>query len=88
MFGSSRQTYSTQDKGYKAVHLLKYWEALRKVCCYDDFGAVRKIPLNLIGYSTDGWFLLVRHLMTAFLEEINQDVVHLVLELTTGVIWH
>lgn len=26
-----------QDKGYKAVHLLKYWEALRKACYFDEF---------------------------------------------------
>ena len=42
-----------QDKGYKAVHLLKYWEPLRKVCYYDDSGAIHKNPLNLIGYCTD-----------------------------------
>ena len=45
--------WPTQDKGYKAVHLLKYWEALRKACFYDNSGAIRKTPLNLIGYSTD-----------------------------------
>ena len=72
--------WPTQDKGYKAVHLLKYWEALRKVCYYDDSGAVGKIPLNLIGYSADsaGFSLsAVIHLMTPSLEEINKGVVYL-----------
>ena len=42
--------WPTCDKGYKAFHLLKYWEALRKVCYLDESGS---IPLNLIGYTTD-----------------------------------
>lgn len=72
--------WPTQDKGYKAVHLLKYWEALRKVCYYDDSGAVRKMPLNLIGYSTDsaGFSLSAAiHLMTPSPEEIKEGVVYL-----------
>ena len=68
------------DRGYKATHLLKYWEALRKACYYDSSGAVRKIPLNLIGYSTDsaGFSLAAAiHLMTPTEEEIKDGVLYL-----------
>jgi len=68
------------DRGYKAKHLLKYWEALRKACYYDSSGAVRKIPLNLIGYSTDsaGFSLAAAiQLMTPTEEEIKEGVLYL-----------
>ena len=69
-----------QDKGYKAVHLLKYWEALRKACYFDEFEDVRKSPLNLVGYSTDsaGFSLSAAiHLMSPSHEEINEGVIYL-----------
>ena len=68
------------DRGYKAKHLLKYWEALRKACYYDSSGAVRKIPLNLVGYSTDsaGFSLAAAiQLMTPTEEEIKEGVLYL-----------
>lgn len=33
--------WPTVDKGYKANHLLKYWEMLRKLCYFTDSGDVR-----------------------------------------------
>ena len=68
------------DRGYKAKHLLKYWESLRKACYFDSSGGVRKIPLNLIGYSTDsaGFSLAAAvQMMTPTEEEIKEGVVYL-----------
>jgi len=61
--------------------------ALRKVSYYDDSGAVRKIPLNLIGYFTDlaGFSLSAAiHLMTPSPQEINKGVVYLGLGIDKG----
>ena len=41
------------NKGYKACHLLKYWEKLRHSCFYDNLGKPRASPIPLVGYSTD-----------------------------------
>jgi len=41
------------DRGYKAKHPLEHWAALRRGCCHDKSGKIRKTPINLIGYSTD-----------------------------------
>ena len=68
------------DRGYKAKHLLKYWEALRRSCYYDSSGAVRKIPLNLIRYSTDsaGFSLAAAiQLMTPTEDEIKEGILYL-----------
>ena len=68
------------DHGYKAKHLLMYWEALRKSCYQDSSGAVRKIPLNLIRYSTDsaGFSLAAAiQLMTPTEKEVKEGVVFL-----------
>lgn len=45
--------WPTVDKGCKASHLLRYWEKLRKLCCYTESGDVRQVPINLLTYSTD-----------------------------------
>ena len=68
------------DWWYKAKNLLKYWEALRKACYYDSSGVVRKIPLNLVGYSTDsaGFSLAAAiQLMTPTEEEIEEGILYL-----------
>lgn len=36
------------DRGYKAKHLLIYWEALRKTSYYNSSRSVQKILFNLI----------------------------------------
>ena len=72
--------WPSPDRGYTAKHLLKYWENLRRVCYYDGNGAVRKTPLNLIGYSTDsaGFSLgAAVQLMTPTKEEIQAGVRYL-----------
>lgn len=72
--------WPTKEEGYKRNHLLKYWESLRKSCYYEKSGAIRKIPLNLIGYSTDsaGFSLsAAKHLMTPSSEEIKEGVQYL-----------
>ena len=35
-------------KGYKACHLLKYWENLRRSCFYDHLGKPRSFPIQLM----------------------------------------
>ena len=41
------------NRGYKACHLLKYWENLRHNCFYDLQWKPRASPIQLVGYSTD-----------------------------------
>ena len=41
------------DHGYQAKHLLEYGAALRRCCYCDELGNICKMPINLIGYSTD-----------------------------------
>jgi hypothetical protein len=72
--------WPAQEKGYNHTHLLKYWESLRKSCYYEESGAIRKTPLNLIGYSTDsaGFSLsAAKHLMTPSSDEIREGVQYL-----------
>ena len=72
--------WPSPNRGYTVKHLLKYWEALRKACYYNSTGAVRKTPLNLIGYSTDsaGFSLgAAVQLMAPTEEEIREGVLFL-----------
>ena len=84
------------DRGYKAHHLLLYWECLRKACYFDSTRNVRKTPINLIGYSTDstGFSLAAAiQLMTPTEEEITEGIQYLALgtddeEFASLYYWH
>lgn len=65
--------WPSPNHGYSAKHLLKYWERLRKVCCYDSTGNVRKTPLNLIGFPLGA----AVQLMTPTAHEIQNGVLYL-----------
>ena len=72
--------WPTPDKGYKACHLLKYWENLRRLCFYTESGDVRGIPVNLLTYSTDsaGFSLSAANkLMKPTRQEVEDGVVFL-----------
>ena len=72
--------WPTVDKGYKANHLLKYWETLRKLCYFTDSGDVQENPINLLTYSTDsaGFSLSAANkLMTPTKEEVEDGVIFL-----------
>ena len=45
--------WPTPNSGYKSKHLLKFLEKLRWLCFYKENGSPRKIPLALLGFSTD-----------------------------------
>ena len=45
--------WPTPNSGYKSKHLLKFLERLRWLCFYKENGSPRKIPLALLGFSTD-----------------------------------
>ena len=65
------------NKGYKACHLLKYWEKLRHSCFYDNLGKPRASPIHLVGYSTDsaGFSLAATvQMMTPTLAEVKAGV--------------
>ena len=88
--------WPSPDPAYKAQHLLQYWEALRQACYYDSSGNLRKIPINLIGYSTDsaGFSLASAiQLMTPTEEEIEEGIQYLALgideeEFASPYYWH
>ena len=88
--------WPSPDRGYKAQHLLWYWEALRRACYFDSSGNVRKTPINLIGYSTDsaGFSLAAAiQLMTPTEEEIKEGIQYLALgideeEFASPYYWH
>lgn len=88
--------WPSPDRGYKAQHLLRYWEALRRACYYDSSGNVRKTPINLIGYSTDsaGFSLAAAiQLMTPTEEESKEGIQYLALgideeEFASPYYWH
>ena len=66
-----------RNKGYKACHLLKYWENLRHNCFYDHEGKPRASPIRLVGYSTDsaGFSLAAAvQMMTPTLPEVKAGV--------------
>lgn len=72
--------WPTPDSGYKAQHLLKYWEHLRFLAFYDENGKPRQLPINLMGFSTDaaGFSLSAAiHLMTPSYNEVSKGVVFL-----------
>ena len=72
--------WPTVDKGYKANHLLKYWEKLRGLCYYTVSGDVRENPINLLTYSTDsaGFSLSAANkLMSPTKEEVQDGVIFL-----------
>ena len=65
------------NKGYKACHLLKYWENLRYNCFYDDKGKPRASPIQLVEYSTDsaGFSLAAAvQMMTPTLPEVEAGI--------------
>lgn len=65
------------NKGYKAYHLLEYWENLRRSCFYDHLGNPRSFPIQLMRYSTDSAaFLLAAavQMMTPTLTEVSAGV--------------
>lgn len=45
--------WSTVDKGYKARHLLRYWEQLRNLRYYTQSGNVCQVPINFLTFLTD-----------------------------------
>lgn len=64
--------WPTIDKGYTGKHLLNYWQQLRRFCCYDEKGEMRKEPIHLLGYTTDSAGFspsAAAHLMTLRAEE-------------------
>ena len=72
--------WPTIDKGYRASHLLRYWEELRNLCYYTESGNVRQVPINLLTYSTDsaGFSLSAAHkLMKPTKQEVEDGVVFL-----------
>ena len=65
------------NKGYKACHLLKYWENLRHNSFYDHDSKPRASPIRLVGYSTDsaGFSLAAAvQMMTPTLPEVTAGV--------------
>ena len=69
--------WSEPNKGYKACHLLKYWQHLRYNCFYDDKGKSRASPIQLVGYSTDsaGFSLAAAvQMMTPTLPEVEAGI--------------
>ena len=72
--------WPTVDKGYKANHLLKFWEMLRKVCYFSDSGDVRENSINLLTYSSNsaGFSLSAANkLMTPTKEEVKDCAIFL-----------
>ena len=72
--------WPTVDKGYKASHLLRYWEKLRNLCYYTESGEVRQVPINLLTYSTDsaGFSLsAASKLMKPTKQEVKDGIVFL-----------
>ena len=66
--------WPTIDKGYRASHLLRYWEELRNLCYYAESGNVRQVPINLLTYSTVS---AVHKLMKPTKQEVEDGVVFL-----------
>lgn len=40
-------------KGFNSQHILKYWITLLRKCKYTESNMLRKVPLNILGVSTD-----------------------------------
>ena len=88
--------WPTVDKGYKADHLLRYWEKLRNLCYYTESGNVRQVPINLLTYSTDsaGFSLSAANkLMKPTKQEVEDGIVFLRLgvegeRFVTPYYWH
>ena len=45
--------WSTPNKGYKSVHLLKAWDHVRFNCFYDEENNLRQESVLLMGHVTD-----------------------------------